>query len=55
MFNATKMAPYPSISPFFSSFNNFVESIKTDAQGIARSSLLPIENAYYVRESINYL
>ncbi|HBC84268.1 MAG TPA: hypothetical protein DCZ30_02130 [Clostridiales bacterium] len=33
--------------------NNFIESIKTDAHGIAKSSLLPIENTYYVRESIN--
>lgn len=33
--------------------DNFIESIKTNAEGIARSSLLPIENTYYVRESIN--
>lgn len=33
--------------------DNFIESITTNEKGIATSSLLPIENTYYVRESIN--
>ncbi len=32
---------------------NFIESITTGSDGIARSSLLPIENTYYVREAVN--